>query len=1375
MERPLNRGEEGQIVLPVVLVIAMVLFVIMGSLAMLNFATLAGSTAVADRAAAANLAQSGFNEFYARLNADPQFIGQVAQYDSGVRTTSNQAAIAAYPPTAGWAQIVSPGRLVTCPSATADCYHLSVNYSPGTSASRSGTTNFTPPSASIDIAARVGCNGAASACKTFRYTAAVRRRSYLNYLYFTNHERMSPSMPVPLSSTYSDGTVHAASATQQEFWHLTLDASNLTPLNGQSVNYTLSANNSLVTPYELRIVDTSNGAVLATCATGSSCSATLSETNSQQSIVGQLWNASTAAVVTNTSSPYNQIQTGPLTTTWAAQVAAPTSASGSATTPWHLSLSTSTNLTQDGTAVTLTLTSNPSTTNTDYFLQIVDQTNSSIVASFGGTGGSTTVTETSPTTQTYVGELVYRPSNTSSISTAPASVTWEVATPGQWQYLNTAPPNWPASGATTGSFVYDAAAGEMVALAKNHDVYTWTPNAWATTSLANPQSFPLGAGNWWLGYDSATSQLIAVDTNGYGATTYLWNGLYWQYDWNGGVVMTCSSGSPQATVSWDMGYDSTTGQVVAVATGAQNATSPCRETYTWNPSADTWSHVAGANAPTAKRLAVLAPSAPQQQLLTSSSSTSPYAAVQSTWNGSSWPTSSTWTLTTPYANVAYDYANGKWMVVMGNHTYQWINGAWSQLLNAATPQNAYGLMSYDPATSQLLFLTDSNGLYAWNPSGQPQTVTGSGTTTWTLTLSTPSADPAPNSSATLTATSSQPVNAPYTISIIDSTTGVTTATGGGTTLTGTTAPQAAGIQRSYYAKIASATSSYITTSPFVTLTWGGTPIAPGQSTASGYSANTIPVNPTPGQRPIGNCPAPPINPIPASCYPAYQASSGFPAPSQAAFDGAMSQLRPWGWWKLGDTSGTTMTDSSGNGHNGTYRSGALGQTGPWPGSVAVGKPYGTVSTPSVLWMGFSVNAWVYPSANGYVAAGTTSSGVPWSILVNNGVIQFSVSSGGGAATAQAPIQMNSGWYYVSGVYNGSRLTLYLDGSAISSAIIPIPSTVAMSGVIVGGGTAAGTQAETAVFNYPLNATDEQTLWWAAVGDPGASWATTGPATQDVVNGPIHTNGPNIWTCGDPIFKGTVEAAGPKVSKPQWAFGCYGTQPTFNGTPATVANAPQIALPTGTQFSQLQAIAGPQYSFTGTTTITASPNGLTINGAAYPYPASGVVYVSGQANVSGVVKGGLTIAATGDIVITNNLTYSCAGVGVIIGGAGSSCTGASGASPDVTGLITESNIQIAYSPSGLTVDAALMAINGTIYTQGWNTNMVPPTGAPVLTFNGAMVSNFRSVIGAWYGNTGQLASGYQKDFAYDTRLLRLQPPWFINPLAGAWSRISLSSS
>jgi len=300
---------------------------------------------------------------------------------------------------------------------------------------------------------------------------------------------------------------------------------------------------------------------------------------------------------------------------------------------------------------------------------------------------------------------------------------------------------------------------------------------------------------------------------------------------------------------------------------------------------------------------------------------------------------------------------------------------------------------------------------------------------------------------------------------------------------------------------------------------------------------------------------------------------------------------------------------------------------------------------------------------------------------------------------------------------------------------------------------------------------------------------------DVIDGPIHTNGSYILICGAPEFQGAVEVNGTGGASSEVTAANCTNNATFtpNGAPVS---APDIPLPQST--SPLQQIAnteppapsGMSYDITGDTTLTFTNNDVVVCQGAYPctgttttvpLPPGGVIYVAGNAYVSGVVSGAVSVASSQNVIVDNSLTYACSAVSPLP----SSCN-------DYLGLLANQNVEIGMvsAPSGsanpylpVTVDAAMLAINGYVGVPQWNTaytscSAVPPT----LTINGAMVSQYRGAFGAYLNGTipppgcyvGQLQTGYLKNFYYDTRLAQTQPPWFLTPTASAWEQVSLES-
>ncbi len=390
----------------------------------------------------------------------------------------------------------------------------------------------------------------------------------------------------------------------------------------------------------------------------------------------------------------------------------------------------------------------------------------------------------------------------------------------------------------------------------------------------------------------------------------------------------------------------------------------------------------------------------------------------------------------------------------------------------------------------------------------------------------------------------------------------------------------------------------------------------------------------------------------------------------------------------------------------------------------------------------------------------------------------------------------------------------------------------------------------------------------------------GAATDDQVNGPIHTNNSFIAVCGDPSFappggnaslvEVNSELPPPDINRVYLA--CSGSQP-----PQNVVLTPPIQFPSGDQ--QLVNIAATDTNPidpNGATACAAAlattppvpqqasgscgtvfPSGTIIQGngtqgvvvqtptATYTYsdpscapdtpncsadpPSTGVIYVLGNASVSGQFKGDWTVAASGSITVgtgpaqnQNNLWLNCQ--------TGGPQQAIPSGCPDMVGLVANNDIILndsnysnasAYQDgdAGMAVSAAMMALGylapsgstpppgynpcgaysstdlpacGSIYSAQWD--MAPPSPpatqtdpdpapypAPTLTINGAMVSRYRGLFGVYAaGGTAAGAGagidyGMIKNFNYDPRFESQQPPWFLQPTASSWAIIGFTQT
>jgi hypothetical protein len=132
---------------------------------------------------------------------------------------------------------------------------------------------------------------------------------------------------------------------------------------------------------------------------------------------------------------------------------------------------------------------------------------------------------------------------------------------------------------------------------------------------------------------------------------------------------------------------------------------------------------------------------------------------------------------------------------------------------------------------------------------------------------------------------------------------------------------------------------------------------------------------------------------------------------------------PAAYYRLGDLSGTSAADSSGNSNTGTYNGGfSLGLVGAIAGenNAAVGFDGLTYVDNSVAVSGsFSLEAWIYPTSVGAVEAPIIGSGF---VLDNTGALCIGT---GGASTGYFPTF--STWTHVALVSDGVNLFGYANG------------------------------------------------------------------------------------------------------------------------------------------------------------------------------------------------------------------------------------------------------------------------------------------------------------------------------------------------------------
>ncbi|MEQ8525858.1 hypothetical protein [Gracilimonas sp.] len=150
---------------------------------------------------------------------------------------------------------------------------------------------------------------------------------------------------------------------------------------------------------------------------------------------------------------------------------------------------------------------------------------------------------------------------------------------------------------------------------------------------------------------------------------------------------------------------------------------------------------------------------------------------------------------------------------------------------------------------------------------------------------------------------------------------------------------------------------------------------------------------------------------------------------------------------------------------------------------------------------------------------------------------------------------------------------------------------------------------------------------------------------------------------------------------------------------------------------------------------------------YENPDGGVVIsIDGRANVKGDVKGRVTLHSSTKINIMGDIRYDTNPL-------------VDSTSTDLLGLVSEGDVMIdedAHDDEGsyhLTIHASIMALGTSFEVENWG------GGSPRGTLNllGGIIQKNRGPVGTFSGNN--VATGYTKNYIYDTRLQQTIPPSF----------------
>jgi hypothetical protein len=278
---------------------------------------------------------------------------------------------------------------------------------------------------------------------------------------------------------------------------------------------------------------------------------------------------------------------------------------------------------------------------------------------------------------------------------------------------------------------------------------------------------------------------------------------------------------------------------------------------------------------------------------------------------------------------------------------------------------------------------------------------------------------------------------------------------------------------------------------------------------------------------------------------------------------------------------------------------------------------------------------------------------------------------------------------------------------------------------------------------------------------GFTWFRTGERFE----GPVHVNH-MLQIDGDPWFGGPVTVAGGLTEK-------TGSNPTF--VQGYQLNVPVIDLPPDSYpldtirpaaGLDLPALVGPNAYYE--IDLAYFGHGqlgwrkYEKVGLNYVYSAwtqddistlNGAVFCDDIVHVKGILDGQLTIGASDNIIVTDDITYYGSPPG---GGPPPDCD-------DVLGMITDGDIIIEYNSETMNdcvIQAVMMSLEKNIAAEDYQ--HYPPRGE--LDIYGGIIADYAIHLADFDAN-GNLVSGYVRDYHWDPRVIAMPPPFF--PLTGRY--------
>lgn len=258
--------------------------------------------------------------------------------------------------------------------------------------------------------------------------------------------------------------------------------------------------------------------------------------------------------------------------------------------------------------------------------------------------------------------------------------------------------------------------------------------------------------------------------------------------------------------------------------------------------------------------------------------------------------------------------------------------------------------------------------------------------------------------------------------------------------------------------------------------------------------------------------------------------------------------------------------------------------------------------------------------------------------------------------------------------------------------------------------------------------------------------------SDELSGPVHTNG-RLNIAGDPTFYG-------KVTSPQMWNGYFAmsNNPNFYG--GSDFNAKRRDPPTDHTLDVLRNSASANglkfdknvrldFLDNGNLFVQEPPPRWWMRPVQYTVDMSkynGVISSSEEIYMSGTISGQYTVHSEKDIIIEGDIRYK-------------NDPTEDGNSDDILGIVSEEEVIIddnAHRHEGssdLTIHASIMALDKSFRAENYNTGY----GRGDLELLGGVIQQQRGPMGTF--RSGAILSGFNKKYAYDERLLEMNPPSF----------------